>query len=511
MFLNVLTSASEQFTFRCKNFLLYLFIFCNFSKLLIIDVKGYENGMKKTDIVNDYLEKGRVLLTTGQLADALTNFHSAIDADPQSYLAYFRRATVYLAMGKSKSAASDLSKVIELKPDFTGARVQRGNVFLKQGDFNEAKIDFQTALQSDASNSEAHNLLDLTIQMSQKMQQAENSFRNKDHTKAAEIFSEIVEHCPWAVKLRELRANCYLQLGDTLKAVHDLKATSKLKPDNTRAFFQISQLFYSIGDADDSLTNIRECLKLDPDHKDCHSHYIKVKKLAKQLEIINDATSQSRWNDCIEKAREILKLSSDPLSSVFVFRAHSSLCTCMSRGKFPATETIKICTEVLDTYHVSDAEILVSRAEAYVLHENYEAALADYKRAHEIEDSSRINEGMQRVQKLIKQSKKRDYYKILGVRRSANKAEILKAYRKLAIKWHPDKYEGDDKKKAEKMFIDIASAKEVLTDQEKRARFDAGDDPLDAEEQAQQRNPYHGFNPFGGGNDQGFTFRFHFN
>ncbi|CAF4836228.1 unnamed protein product, partial [Rotaria socialis] len=84
-------------------------------------------------------------------------------------------------------------------------------------------------------------------------------------------------------------------------------------------------------------------------------------------------------------------------------------------------------------------------------------------------------------------------------------------YRKLAIKWHPDKYEGDDKKKAEKMFIDIASAKEVLTDQEKRARFDAGDDPLDAEEQAQQRNPYHGFNPFGGGNDQGFTFRFHFN
>lgn len=45
---------------------------------------------------------------------------------------------------------------------------------------------------------------------------------------------------------------------------------------------------------------------------------------------------------------------------------------------------------------------------------------------------------------------------------------------------------------------------------EKRARFDAGDDPLDAEEQAQQHNPFRGFNPFGGGNSQGFTFRFHF-
>ena len=34
----------------------------------------------------------------------------------------------------------------------------------------------------------------------------------------------------------------------------------------------------------------------------------------------------------------------------------------------------------------------------------------------------------------------------------------------MAVKWHPDKYEGDDKAKAEKMFIDIAAAKEVLTD-----------------------------------------------
>lgn len=189
-----------------------------------------------------------------------------------------------------------------------------------------------------------------------------------------------------------------------------------------------------------------------------------MKKLAKQLETIRDATSQSRWNDCLEKARQVLKLSSDPASGVFVYRAHSSLCTCMSRGKSPAKETIQTCTEVLDTYHVSDAEVLVSRAEAHILNEDFDAALADYQKAHETEDSNRVQDGIKRVQKLIKQSKKRDYYKILNVRRSANKAEILRAYRKLAIKWHPDKYEGDDKKRAEKMFIDIAAAKEVLTD-----------------------------------------------
>lgn len=210
--------------------------------------------------------------------------------------------------------------------------------------------------------------------------------------------------------------------------------------------------------------NIRECLKLDPDNKECHNHYVKVKKLAKQLENIRDAISQSRWNDCLEKAQQILKLSSDPSSGSFVYRAHSSMCTCMSRGKSPAKDTIKTCTDTLDTYHVADAELLVSRAEAHILNDDYEAALADYQRAQESEESNRVQEGLKRVQKLIKQSKKRDYYKILGVRRSANKPEVLRAYRKLAVKWHPDKYEGEDKKKAEKMFIDIAAAKEVLSD-----------------------------------------------
>lgn len=48
--------------------------------------------------------------------------------------------------------------------------------------------------------------------------------------------------------------------------------------------------------------------------------------------------------------------------------------------------------------------------------------------------------------------------------RTASKPEINKAYRNLAQQWHPDAYDGEDKAKAEKMFYDIAAAKEVLTD-----------------------------------------------
>ncbi len=65
---------------------------------------------------------------------------------------------------------------------------------------------------------------------------------------------------------------------------------------------------------------------------------------------------------------------------------------------------------------------------------------------------------------------KRDYYEILGVSKAASKTEIKKAYRKIAMKYHPDK--NPDNKNAEAMFKDAAEAYEVLSNEEKRAQYD---------------------------------------
>ena len=67
-------------------------------------------------------------------------------------------------------------------------------------------------------------------------------------------------------------------------------------------------------------------------------------------------------------------------------------------------------------------------------------------------------------------SQKRDYYEILGISKNASEAEIKKAYRKLALQYHPDK--NPDDAKAEEKFKEAAEAYEILSDANKKARYD---------------------------------------
>ena len=74
---------------------------------------------------------------------------------------------------------------------------------------------------------------------------------------------------------------------------------------------------------------------------------------------------------------------------------------------------------------------------------------------------------------------KRDYYEVLGIERGAQEGEVKKAYRRLAMKFHPDR--NPDDPSAEEKFKEATEAYEVLTDAEKREAYDrfghAGVDP----------------------------------
>jgi len=107
-----------------------------------------------------------------------------------------------------------------------------------------------------------------------------------------------------------------------------------------------------------------------------------------------------------------------------------------------------------------------------------------------------------------------DYYDLLGVSKSVSDAELKKAYRKLALKWHPDK-NPDNKEEAEHRFKEISEAYDVLSDKDKRSVYDSygkeglkggmGQSRGGAGPGFQSSHFFHGFDDHGG--HGGFRFR----
>ena len=102
----------------------------------------------------------------------------------------------------------------------------------------------------------------------------------------------------------------------------------------------------------------------------------------------------------------------------------------------------------------------------------------------------------------IKMAEKRDYYEVLGLQKGASDDEIKKAFRKKAMKYHPDKNKGD--KAAEEQFKEINEAYSILSDPDKKMKYDrfghAGVDP----NAGFGGGGFGGFGGFGGAGGGGF-------
>ena len=129
----------------------------------------------------------------------------------------------------------------------------------------------------------------------------------KNYQPALDRLTEIVEHIPWDSTIREMRADAYLGAGNTMNAISEMRAMTKLTNDNTEGFFKLSTMHYQLGEGEESLQQVRECLKLDPEHKDCYPFYKKVKKVAKFITAAQEAQDSQDWQECITAANKVLK------------------------------------------------------------------------------------------------------------------------------------------------------------------------------------------------------------
>jgi DnaJ family protein C protein 7 len=149
----------------------------------------------------------------------------------------------------------------------------------------------------------------------------------------------------------------------------------------------------------------------------------------------------------------------------------------------------------------------IRRGQIYMGLKLFEEARFDFQKVKEKEPGNKeVMTLLENAKKEEKKARKRDYYKILDLKPDANENDIRKAYKKLALKWHPDRNNESEEAKqmAEKKFRDISDAYSVLSDAKKKQQYDAGIDPLNPEQQGMDVDSEH----FGGPSGPGGNIRF---
>ena len=316
--------------------------------------------------------------------------------------------------------------------------------------------------------------------------------------------------------LRHTRAKCRFEKGDVVEALSDLMHVAQVSSGSSEHLQISATSFYALNEPVNGMGQVKKCLHSDPDSKPCRKLLKAEKAVDKQMKKLNEAMEKSRFvnavnmlvptkdddgllktvKDATQQYREeglIHKNAPDRLYNDLVELTCEAY-TEMNNLK----KALPYCEEAL-AKNPNCLPALIGKAQRQIDGDDFEEAVRTLNHAREHhQQSQKVNEMLQNAQKLLKRSKQKDYYKVLGVTRDADEREIKKAWRKLSIKFHPDKASqaGVTQEEAQKKMQSINEAYEVLSDPELKQRFDNGDDPNDQSQQGQ--NPFQG-SPFGFG------------
>jgi len=418
--------------------------------------------------------------------------------------AYFQRAKAHMKLAQPSLAIADLDAAMRVDAKFAKAALLRANINLDMGHCAKAAEDYSWVLRQDPKKRDAAKRLPVANSCASHLSQAEHYMQRHQFQEARQALETLQGDsiAGSSTKVSLLMAECQLALREFEQAQAITGRVLKKDKNNIQAFNIRANAFYHAGEYQHAKVHAQQALRVDPEHAQLKLLYHRVKTVTK----LHDAAAKVEGNpaELIKALKELEGADSDNAqlqhdTALRLARAH------IAAGDHAAAQ---VAARRVLKFSPNGIGGLSALGDALIGLEKFDEAVNVWRQAAQQDQQNQaLREGLARAEAALKQSKTKNYYKILGVARSANEREIKRAYRKLALEFHPDKVKEAEREAAELKFQEIAEAYEILTDSEKRAKYDRGEDVTgNGGGQQQQGHPF----GFGGGGQQRGGFTFHF-
>ncbi|KAL5395310.1 hypothetical protein PMIN06_004809 [Paraphaeosphaeria minitans] len=436
----------------------------------------------------EYKAAGNKFFKIKDYPAAIKEYSKAIEAAPQNATYYSNRAAAYMSSNRFVEALEDCKMADHLEPGNMKVGLRLGRVYTSLGRPDEAVAAFKAV-------NATHKDMQPAFTMQRHLQQAEHTLKSGGagsmviyalNEAERGLGSNTERPRKWNLMRGEahLRMGNINALGEAQNVAMNLLRRNNQDPD---ALVLRGRALYGQGENDKALQHFRQALSCDPDFKDALKYLRMVQKLERTKEEGNTAFKSGRIQEAVDTYTKALEI--DPSNKQTNSKILQNRALCYSKLK-KWTNAITDCDKALEL-DPSYTKAKKTRAKALGESGNWDEAIKELKAIHEASPSEPgIAKEIRNAELELKKSKRKDYYKILGIEKDASESEIKKAYRKLAIVHHPDKNPDDET--AHQRFQEIQEAHETLSDSQKRARYDSGEDLIDPSEM------------FGGGGGGGF-------
>jgi len=374
-------------------------------------------------------------MSAGKYSDALEDCKRAADLDPHNSKILLRLARIYTSLGQPEEAIATFARI---RP----APSVRDTASAKD------MLRHVRAAQQALKDGTAASMVLHPLDMAEKL-----------------LGVGALKPRKWQL----MRGEALLKMGDANSlgdAQNIAMSLLRLNSQDPEALVLRGRALYSQGENDKAVQHFRKALSCDPDFNVAIKWLRTVQKLERMKEEGNMHYKAGRWQAAFDQYTSALEV--DPTNKGTNSKILQNRALCRLKLK-QYDEAIADCEKAiaLDPQYIKARK---TKANALGLAEKWEAAVREWKAIGELDPEDRtIPREVRKAELELKKSQRKDYYKILGVEKTAGDTEIKKAYRKLAIVHHPDKNPGDAN--AEARFKDISEAYETLSDPQYVAPF----------------------------------------